>query len=421
MQTAFPWTRPPAAQALHDIASGITVTLSVGRDIVQTGQGHLATLAVCNIVGRLPVGLLVRAHDQASQDPLPPPYNGETLVAAVDELGTQLKRPLRIEEAGRATGLTVQIEAQSHRSRWQLATRGWTAYMGATPSSSTELYNPPAAYLLGCMLGGEVLRVWARETAASGAGHAGASFSGRTRPAADRWVNLWAPGTATQGPHVDASGLPPIDWVGAGAVNQATLAVLAAIPGRAAEGRVIDPKLLDLPDLNRSLLSFHEDVGQTKANVTATRAADSGLSHKRGSYPYDVDPMPASWIVAGTDDVRVRSEIQRLWPQRFVVTATEGVFGYVAWHAPERPDLACAGCVPSDEIEPEDRTPTSPPTSVAAGVVTAATLLRLAAGSQVPARTDILTLRLDADHALDGFDPVPTPGCATCATRLAAS
>ncbi len=180
---------------------------------------------------------------------------------------------------------------------------------------------------------------------------------------------------------------------------------------------MIDPKLLDLPDLNRSPLSFYDGIGLPKAQAVSATASAGDLVGVRGMYPNDISERPEGWIVAGTDDPVIRDDIQRLWPERLVVTATEDVFGYVAWHARTREDLACAGCGPALGLDNAEPMPTSAPTSTAAGVVAAATLLRLAADERVAGRTDILTLRLDSAHALDGSNPAPTPGCATCGTR----
>ncbi len=154
-----------------------------------------------------------------------------------------------------------------------------------------------------------------------------------------------------------------------------------------------------------------------KALITAETVGQGHLRSVQNHYSGASKPERAGWIVAGTDDVEVRSEIQRLWPHRLVVTATESVFGYVAWHAPERADLPCAACEPTDGLQPEERIPTSAPTSSAAGVVAASTLLRLAQVENAPGRTDILTLRLDSAYALDASHPSPTPDSRTASGR----
>lgn len=416
LQTAFPWVEPPGIDALRETADRIEVTLSLGADDARCAQTQLTMLAVVNTVGRLPVRLSIRAPDEDTATPAPP-YRGETLHRTLGDLTSRLDRPVDIATFPGPQPEAVAIATPRGHYRYHYATDGWSAYMGAVASAGTDAFNPASAYFTACMIGGEVLRAWARLAADMGAGEPGPSFTARTRPAADRSVNLWAPGTTAPGPTADASRLPPIDWAGAGAVNQATLAVMAATPGWSPRGRVIDPKALDPPDLNRSSLSFHADIGQPKASVVTELLSSDDLDAVRGTYPRDLDGSRAPWIIAGTDDPVVRTAIQRLWPERLIVTATEDVFGYVAWHAPERIDLACAGCGPMVTLEGDEPMPTSAPTSMAAGVVAAATLLRLAFASDVPGRTDILTLRLDAEHALDASSPSPMNGCPTCGTR----
>lgn len=206
--------------------------------------------------------------------------------------------------------------------------------------------------------------------------------------------------------------LPAIDWVGAGAVTQAALAVLATVPGLQLSGRVFDPKDLDEPDLNRSILSFVEDVGSGKASISVGQA-NGGLAPYRASYPVS-ETETAPWIVCGADDVSVRPKCQAMWPATLMVVSTEGAFARVSCHWPDSGTF-CAAC-PGTSSPDSTPIPTIGPTSVFAGVVAAASLFRLASSSSPPCVT-ALTLRLDSDIAMEETSPGAREDCPVCGPR----
>jgi molybdopterin/thiamine biosynthesis adenylyltransferase len=302
------------------------------------------------------------------------------------------------------TNLQMTICCTAESRTWTIFTNSWAAGLqrGLIPWHERQT-NLIAAYLAACAAGGEVLRAWARRTAASRAGVPGSRFGARARPAKSRILDL--------GPATDTLlKLPTLDWVSAGAVNQATLAVLASQPELRLRGRVIDPKDLDPPDLNRSLLSFSSHEGRPKAEI----AAEAGnLDSHRGYYPEVIVDQPADWIVTGTDDPRVRGDIQQTRPNTIFVSATEDVHGLSSWHRLGAPG-PCAACEIDEAELPNEILPTTAPTSAAPGVLTVARLLQLTAGHAVSPEAVLSTLRLD-DDVEHVRNPEPDADCAVCA------
>lgn len=413
MQQAFRWAVPPSPDTLLEVASDLCVDVRLPGD--GRAQDQLATLALLNVLGRLPIGALRVLCSADSLATALPPYRGLSLVDAVEDLSLRLDVVPEIETNPTPGEWTITITSPSETITWGMAIDGSDAYLGRGRPVSSTVFDPVGCYTLASMAGGEFLRAWARSAAATGAGAPGPRFAARAKPASDRWLDLqqgeW------RADRTAASTTPVIDWVSCGAVNQAALAVLAAYPDARLAGTVFDPGSLDAPDLNRSLLSFMEDLDLPKAQVGAR--AVGGLAWRRGRYPDALDTPAAPWVVCGTDDPSVRPACQGLWPRRLVVTATEDVFGYAAWHAREAQEAFCAACDPAPPLDTTEPIPTSAPTSVITGVAAAALLVRFAAGDEPPHRTDLLTLRLDSPLAIDRANPRPSADCAVCSDRAA--
>lgn len=412
LQQAFPWRRPPARESLLESSAMLSVTVHIPN-----AKGHaqlqLAALAITNVVGRLPLGALRLEVDDVALNRTTVPYRGSTLGESLADLSTRLDIEADIKDSSQAVDFMVEINSPWETASWAVALDGPSAFIGRTATPSATTYSAVGCYTAACMLGGEVVRTWARCAAAAGVAEPTERFSSRTRSASDHWVDLQPHETAARSA---TTHWPTIDWVSCGAVNQAVLAVLAASPQFSASGMIHDPGRLDAPDLNRSLLSFPGDVGRPKAQVGA-EAVGAPMAWRLGRYPESRGDTAVAWIVTGTDDPSVRPACQQFWPDRLVVTATEDVFGYAAWHSPDAPHAFCAACQPTPPYAGDEPIPTSAPTSVATGTAAAALLLQLAVGGSPPHRTDLLTLRLDSELAVERSDPSPAPGCSVCGSR----
>lgn len=400
MQTAFAWDTAPSPAGLREAAETMTITIAARPDR-HPGQ-RLPLLALANVLGRLPVPIRFALVD-SPLDHTPSPFIGERVIDVLAHASPLLPGDVSIDGRPPDANLQMRIRSAAEASTWTITMNSWAAGLerGSTPWHDTHP-GSVGAYLGACAAGGEVLRAWARHAAESRTGVPGSRFGARTRPAAPRMLDL--------GPTPDPlPDLPMTDWVSAGAVNQASLAVLAAQPDLRLQGQVVDPKELDPPDLNRSLLSLSLHIDRPKAEIAATSA---GLDWQQGYYPEDIADQLASWIVTGTDDPRVRVRIQRAASGTILVTATEDVHGLSSWHRLGTPG-PCAACELEEGNLPDEPLPTTAPTSAAAGVLTAARLLQLRAEHSVPREAVLSTLRLDdgVDHIQDSE---PDEDCAVC-------
>lgn len=410
LQAEMGWEQPPSGEALLNLASQLEVTVRI-PPVSGGRQRNLLALATGNVVGRLPVGAL---RFQVAPGPLmlhAHPYHGDTIRDALGDLTEKLGVASSIDACDATGPAHISISVLGDNRSWAVAVDGPAAYLGRAPQASTSAYDPVGPYAAASMIGGEVIRTLARSAATAGAGAPGPVFTSRTAPSADRWLCLVPPNSRPSAPVHDQP--IDIDWVSCGAVNQGVLAVLAASPDFEVSGTVYDPGILDEPDLNRSLLSFPEDLGRPKARLGAT-VAESRMSWVQGRYPDGLSGANAPWIVCGTDDPSARPACQQLWPDRLVVTATENVFGYIGWHSADAPHAFCGACQPAPPLPTGVPIPTSAPTSLITAVAAAAVTRSLARGGRPTHRLDLLTLRLDSKFAVERSNPPPSPDCPAC-------
>lgn len=412
LRTCFHWDRPPKPDDLLEVAGRVSVDVRIGAPGAMCAGCQLTFLALVNLLARLPVRVRVALSDAPLARHVPP-YQGECLSDAVVALARGLGREIDIAPCRSGRGIEL-----STGELWSLLGDGWSGHLrqGAHEHVAHEGGNPLGAYSAASLAAAEAVRAWARAAGASGSGTTGARFNSEARPVVNASVNLWRPRTDSSGPSVDGCLLPEIDWVSAGAVNQAALAVLAGLKAGQLRGRIVDPKLLDPPDLNRSLLSFARGIDRPKAEVSADALDAVELQSVKGYYPQDVNGPRPDFLVCGTDDVRVRPACQQLRPERLVIIATEGPFGRVSWHGSQIGHVICGGCQAVGVDGPtEEGVPTIGAASTAAGIVGAAWILRLLTDPDpVPRQAGILTTRMDSPFGIEETNPSPRPDCVVC-------
>lgn len=417
IRSAFPWEHGISDEVLIASAAKVRVTLRLSADHASPSD-QLTVLAAANMLLRLPFPTTFAIPADDLSGPPAPPYEGRTLRHAIHTLADKLQVPIRISEAPKRGGVSILIESEDESLEFWLATTGWAASLRTNPQEDRQSGNALSSYAVAAMASAESVRVWAR-SAAREAGEASEQFERAARPTTNAHINLWRPGTSEDGPNLRGLSLLAIDWVGGGAVTQAALAVLAAIPGLALPGRIFDPKIIDEPDLNRSVLSAVSSLDLPKPEaIKMALPRLNELKAINGPFPPG-EGEPSPWIVCGADDVSIRPICQGLWPENLIVVATENQFAQVSRHTPHD-DYFCGGCF-TEGSGPTGPAPTIVSTSVMSGVVGAAALVRLALGDVPPARTDILSMRLDSPLALSEVRPEANPECRICHGRRQAS
>lgn len=342
-----------------DAASSVRINLRLGADSQNSPASHLLVLAAANMLLRLPFRTTFSVPVSQAMALSAPPYQGKTLGKAISHLAGALGVQDRFAPSPSSGGVSLVIEGLGEPLALEIGVDGWLAVVRTTPAPARVDGNAMAVHGAAAQAVAESVREWARTAARLGA-VAGIRFAWDTKPTQDSVLNFWRPGTQENGPSLSEIELPPIDWVGAGAVTQSAIAVLATIPELQLSGRIFDPKAIDEPDLNRSLWAFVEDIGKPKTLAVTARlpTGNGGLDSRSRHYPQDAGD-PSAWIVCGADDVAVRPACQALWPERFIVVATEGLRAQVSCHSPDSEHF-CGGCV-SISPSPSGPIPQSPP------------------------------------------------------------
>jgi len=408
MRSVYPWPDVDALSVgvLQETAREVVVTISARE--VALAQQQLTLLAMVNVLGRLPIQLVIDAPD-CRIDRSGFLSTGAGLHEAIESIADQLGSAMLVRrDAPAGPVLSVEVADGVTSHSWGLGSANWDVHIGDAEAADWTAYNPASAYALACHVAAEACRAWARATGRRLGLASDHRVCWLARPLAAHVQELWP-----DGPAVDSLTLPAIDWVSAGAVNQAALAVLAEMPVPL-HGAVYDNKELDPPDLNRSLLSFRADMGVAKA-VVAARCGDALLPFV-DKYPEGGHADNGRFIVSGTDDVRVRPALQRLRPDELIVIATEGAAARVTHHRLDGVHI-CAGCQYEEVPETTEPFPTCVATSGMAGVVGAVRVLQVAAGIDPPRRTDLYTLRMGPPVGVEESCPPARPDCDICGRR----
>lgn len=178
--------------------------------------------------------------------------------------------------------------------------------------------------------------------------------------------------------------LGEMDFVSGGAITHSILYCLARIPGATAQGRIIEPDIADLSNLNRYMLLL-----RSKAESKAPKASDlvqileSGFHLQSLPHRYEADLLGsiaplAQTVVVGVDHIPTRWAVQQAKPEWLIIGATTHWSAMVSFHSE---GLACARCLhDKDDLDNGPIVATAACVSFWAGLLAAAYLARHAAG-----------------------------------------
>ncbi len=180
--------------------------------------------------------------------------------------------------------------------------------------------------------------------------------------------------------------LGEIDCVSGGAITNAVLYCLARIPAVTAKGRIIEPDMADLSNLNRYMLLLRSGCETPKAHDLAQMLA-GGLRFQPLPQRYEpalldsIAPI-APTVVVGVDHIPTRWAVQQAMPAWLVIGATTHWSAMASFHSE---GLGCAHCLHNADDPGDGPIPTTACVSFWAGLLTAAYLARHAAGQAIPA------------------------------------
>lgn len=179
--------------------------------------------------------------------------------------------------------------------------------------------------------------------------------------------------------------LGAFDFVSAGAIGNSALHILLRVPGVTGNCRIIDHDLNGLTNLNRNALLRHSRLDMPKVEDIASYA--NGLAIEPIPHRFAGDGEPPielrKTVLVGVDHIPSRWAVQASEPEWLGIGGTEEFSVQVSWH---KKGLACARCLHPSDVPLDGEIPTGAFVSYWAGLILAATLLRLRSG--VPLKTE---------------------------------
>jgi hypothetical protein len=176
--------------------------------------------------------------------------------------------------------------------------------------------------------------------------------------------------------------LGEVDIISGGAITNAALYALLRIPGVTAVIRVIEPEVLDLPNLNRYALARTSMIGAPKSHALASfQTPHIRITGTTGTFNETTAPglLPlASRLLVGVDHIPSRWAAQQAAPASWLcVGSSSHDFVLVSTHPVGSP---CAGCVHTRDDDNTGDIPTISFVSFWAGLIQALELITHAAG-----------------------------------------
>jgi hypothetical protein len=209
--------------------------------------------------------------------------------------------------------------------------------------------------------------------------------------------------------------LGEVDCVSGGAITNAVLYCLAKIPGVRAQGRIIEPDIADLTNLNRYMLLLRSRCGAPKAQDLA---AIFGSDFRFTAVPQRYEPellatiaplAPA--VIVGVDHIPTRWAVQQAMPDWLVVGATSHWSAMASFHSR---GLGCAHCLHDRDEPGNGPIPTTACVSFWAGLLTATYLARRAAHQAIsPSEQQIYLSPFRPESAFPAAVPIRR-NCPTC-------
>ncbi|MGH2381715.1 MAG: hypothetical protein ACRDG7_10910 [Candidatus Limnocylindria bacterium] len=350
-----------SADQLDEHLAGFRVRITAA-EADRVTQTAVTTIAALLVRSGMPVVV-----DMPDRPTLTPLLRGGPFLASLDTHLRQAMPGASLESDGRAD-LTIALGSVS-------VAGGDAVWIGAGPTaarctSTVTAWRP----------GGELEAIAGAALAATEAHKAAL----RPLPARHRTAQrLLQSSSSTYEVGIGMSVAPdvgPLTMVSAGAITNAALWTLIAIPNMSGHIRVWDSDRVALSNLNRCLLFGLMSINEPK--VDALR----GWSRR----PLFIEPIPKNFrrgdrvetmALVGADRVGARHDVQLARPPLLVVGATEGAgVVLVSEHGAGDP---CAACLHPHGATEEGRVPTASFVSFWAGYLAAVRVLRaIGAGSR---------------------------------------
>lgn len=208
-----------------------------------------------------------------------------------------------------------------------------------------------------------------------------------------------------------------------GAITNSALYCLARLPAVEAHGRIIEPDIADLSNLNRNAFLLRSGRRLPKAVGLTKMLGGTAMNFKPVLKRYEaatVDEIGklAPIVVVGVDHIPTRWLVQQAKPEWLVVGATTHWSAMASFHGV---GLGCAHCLHNQDDPDDGLIPTTACVSFWAGLLAASYVARHAAGELISPKEQQVYLTPFRPETLFASGVAQRSDCPTCGRRPAAA
>lgn len=435
------WPESPSQELLRDSFLDSRIAVACDPCVLGSYGGRLMITSVVNLASRFcpKIDLLL---PKASHNPMGVPRDRPEPPLALGELVRFVAAWADLQIVSNLVGQydivlaigPVRDPRGPHAPAVFVNGDGWDAILRTEPTSDVdfipEQMNPLGPILAANLAATEAMKAIIRKAAKKAAYELNEHLAWDIAPAQGITLSLLNyegstnPGAPDLPEQVD---LGEITFIGAGAIVTCTLHALLSVPHLRGYFHLMDPKILDEPDLNRYLLCFMDHLAKPKVDILASLSRP-GLTIDPHRISYEAFrnsvSLPLDVVVMGVDHIPSRWDVQRDHPRLLLNGATEGDRVRVSVHH-AGVDAACVGCLNPDQGKlPNDLVAAVPFVSNFAGLVLAAELLKerltMLADYRLKTCLDAGCLRLDSTYNTVISTPGRISSCPCCSTETSA-
>ncbi len=311
---------------LERVLTGHVVGIHVGKACSTEGNEKWIAELLVNLLARLYPTLAISGHDTACEN--------------ISKIARAINPNIDIKDGPEEARVTVSVgETAKSNNGFIAGARGWVAHVGANVDGTQGPLNPYSSGAAAALAAWRVFQtVFIQKTPTDQA-------------LSDISLSLLDYGTISGAEDVLPSvNIGEVAVVGIGAVGNPALWAWVRHKGLTGELHLIDPEDIELSNLQRYCLPFHNDVGLGKAQLAARELLNSKLSHRL--WPCSLEDFAKNYagianlpsICVSVDNIDGRRTAQALLP-RLVVNGWTSDNGLGAsWHR-FIGDSACLACL----------------------------------------------------------------------------
>lgn len=291
--------------AFEQLLEGSLVAICFDNAAEDSPEGRALLNLLVRLLSRLYPNLAVQGPDGP-------------LLAELTSLALRINPEVNVSAPASKADVTVSVganEVSSSKPVVYAGSDGWVAYLSSSrPISVGQTLNPFGAGAAAAFAAANVFRLIFKDSLARGQADEELTFS----------VLSCAPDTQGAGKEPESIDLGETHLAGVGAIGQASVWALARIPDLRGVLSLVDPETVDLPNLQRYVLTERTDVERGKVELAQAFLRQPDLRVQPCPLPWSAHARAMNWrlerVGAALDTAEDRIALQASLP-RWVANA----------------------------------------------------------------------------------------------------